>query len=284
MSTTETTHIAMPPVVSRAGWLAARKKLLAKEKELTRQMDQVNADRRRLPMIRIDKNYRFEGPRGWATLLELFESRRQLIVYHFMFDPNDPPPGKSGHPWEDGCTGCSFVADSLPTLSALSHLHSRDTSLVLVSRAPQKKIQPFQSRMGWDIPWFSSFGSDFNYDFHVTIDEAVAPVEYNYTTKADLEKKGESWHMKGEQPGMSIFLRADDDTIYHTYSTYGRGLERLLVTYQLLDLTPYGRQEQWEDSPAGWPKPVTSIGGFKHHDKYDASGGSCCCQNGKGES
>jgi predicted dithiol-disulfide oxidoreductase (DUF899 family) len=270
------TTTAQPPIVSRSEWLAARKRFLAREKELTHLRDEINAERRRLPMVRIDKDHRFDGPNGAARLLDLFDGRRQLIIYHFMFDPNDPPPGKSGHPWEEGCNGCSFVADNLPPF--LQHLHSRDTTLVFVSRAPQAKIKPFKARMGWSFPWFSSFGSDFNYDFHVTTDEKVAPVEYNYQDKATLENKGETYHIAGEQPGLSVFLRDDAGAVYHTYSTYGRGLETLLTTYHLLDLTPYGRMEQWEKSPPGWPQPVPSLGTFLHHDKYaQAAGGAASC-------
>ncbi|MGH7631665.1 MAG: DUF899 domain-containing protein, partial [Gemmatimonadales bacterium] len=172
-----------PRIVSQDEWLVARKELHAKEKELTRQRDALNAERRRLPMVGIDKEYVFEGPEGRASLLDLFGGRRQLIVYHFMFDPNDPPPGKSGDPWDEVCPGCSHVVDNIPHLA---HLHARDTSLVLVSRARQAKIRPFKTRMGWTVPWYSSYGSDFNYDFHATTDEAVAPVEYNYQDRATL--------------------------------------------------------------------------------------------------
>jgi predicted dithiol-disulfide oxidoreductase (DUF899 family) len=274
---------SLPKVVSRSEWLASRKKLLAREKELTHAHDALNAERRRLPMVKLDKNYTFESADGKRVkLLDLFGGRRQLIVYHFMFDPNDPPAGKSGHPWEEGCNGCSFVADNFPDGDRLAHLHSRDTNLVLVSRAPQAKIKPFKDRMGWDIPWFSSFGTDFNYDFNATTDEAVRPIEYNYMDKAALEKTGETYHLSGEQPALSVFLRDDAGSVYHTYSTYGRGLEAALGTYHLLDLTPYGRLEQWEDSPAGWPKPVDSVGAFKHHDKYEcAAGPNCCCAERK---
>ena len=160
-------------IVSRDAWLAARKELLAHEKALTRQRDAVNAARRRLPMVRVEKDYAFAGPEGRAGLKDLFAGRRQLIVYHFMFDPD----------WEEGCRACSFLVDNI---GHLSHLHARDTTLVLVSRAPFAKIQPFQRRMGWTIPWYSSFGSDFNHDFHVTLDERVTPVEYNYRNKEEL--------------------------------------------------------------------------------------------------
>jgi predicted dithiol-disulfide oxidoreductase (DUF899 family) len=259
--------IPHPPIVSRDEWLAERKKLLAAEKELTKHYDRVNAERRRLPMVEIEKEYFFEGHEGKASLCDLFDGRRQLIVYHFMFDPNDPPPGKSGSPWDEGCPRCSFEADQIPHLS---HLHARDTSFTLISRAPQAKIKPFKARMGWTIPWYSSFGSDFNYDFHVTIDEAVAPVEYNYQDQSP----------EGEQPGLSVFLRIDD-RLFHTYSAYARGLEQLLTTYHMLDLTAYGRMERWEDSPAGWPQIPGKDGKdwVMHHDKYGdltRGSGSCC--------
>ncbi|MGH7429508.1 MAG: DUF899 domain-containing protein, partial [Candidatus Methylomirabilaceae bacterium] len=249
------------------------------EKELTRARDALNAERRRLPMVKIDKNYVFEGPAGKASLLDLFDRRRrQLIVYHFMFDPNDPPPGKSGEPWDEGCSGCSFLVDNI---GHLAHLRARDTSLVLVSRAPLAEIEPFKARMGWTVPWYSSFGSDFNYDFHVTQDEAVAPVEYNYQDKATLEAKGEAWFTTSEAHGLSVFLR-DGDSLYHTYSTYARGVDLLMGTYNYLDLTPFGRQEEWEDSPEGWPQTPT-YEWLRHHDKYgdDTKGLGSCCGSGK---
>ncbi len=207
----------LPKVVSQNEWLVAREALLTKEKELTRLRDKANAERRRLPMVRIEKNYVFEGPDGRSRLLDLFEGRDQLIIYHFMFDPE----------WEEGCPSCSFVADNL---GHLAHLHARNTSLALVSRAPLARITPFKKRMGWTVPWFSSFGSDFNYDFHVTTDEAVAPVIYNYRDKAELLQRGEAYFTQGEQPGLSVFLR-DGESVFHTYSTYTRGLDPLLGTY-----------------------------------------------------
>jgi predicted dithiol-disulfide oxidoreductase (DUF899 family) len=231
-----------PKVVSRGQWLVARKALLAQEKEVTHQRDALNAARRRLPMVKIEKEYVFEGPQGPTSLLNLFEGRRQLIVYHFMFEPGDAPPGKSGEPYDEGCSGCSFIVDNI---GHLSHLHARNTTLVLVSRAPLGKIEPFKARMGWKVPWYSSFGSEFNYDFHVTTDESMAPVEYNYQDKATLERKGETYHLSGEQSGVSVFLRDDEDRVFHTYSTYGRGLDILDGTYNWLDLTPFGRQEEW---------------------------------------
>ncbi len=231
-----------PKVVSREEWLEARKAFLEKEKEATRARDALSAARRSLPMVRIDKAYPFEGPHGKVSLFDLFDGRRQLIVCHFMFDPNNPPPGESGEPWDEGCSGCSFVADNI---GHLAHLHARgDTSLVLASRARLAKIEAFKKRMGWTVPWYSSFGSDFNYDFHATADEAITRVEYNYTDKAELIRKGETYHLRGEQHGVSVFLR-DGNRIFHTYSTYGRGVDLLLGSYNWLDLTPFGRQEEW---------------------------------------
>jgi predicted dithiol-disulfide oxidoreductase (DUF899 family) len=264
---------AYPQITSREEWLTARKKLLAKEKEFTHARDALNAERRRLPMVKIDKDYVFEGPSGKVSLLDLFDGRRQLIVYHFMFDPNEPPPGQSGAPWDEGCPSCSFLVDNI---GHPAHLHARDTSLALVSRAPLSKITPFRQRMGWSIPWYSSFGSDFNYDFHVTQDETKAPVEYNYRDKSELEQRGESWFLQGEQPGLSVFLR-DGDNIFHTYSTYARGLDLLAGTYNYLDLTPLGRQEDWEEPPG------RSDGVFmhwiRHHDKYgqETNTSESCC-------
>jgi predicted dithiol-disulfide oxidoreductase (DUF899 family) len=244
-----------PKIVSRADWLKARRELLATEKALTRQRDMVNAQRRRLPMVRIVKDYIFDSPAGKVRLLDLFGKHRQLIVYHFMFDPT----------WEEGCPSCSFLVDNI---GDLSHLHARKTSLALVSRAPLAKIEPFKKRMGWRFPWYSSFGSDFNYDFHVTMDEAVAPVEYNYTEKADLVRKGETYFTQGESHGLSVFLR-DGDGVFHTYSTYARGTDLLAGTYNYLDLTPLGRQEDWEEPPGRSDGPFMHW--VRHHDRYEIS-------------
>ena len=227
-------NISLPNVVSRKKWLTKRKALLKKEKQLTRARDQLNAERRRLPMVKINKDYLFEGPEGKVSLLNLFEGRLQLIIYHFMFDPI----------WDKGCRSCSAWADHIAR-GHLNHLHSRSTTLALVSRAPFHKIQPFKERMGWTMPWYSSHGSDFNYDFHVTQDDSVAPVMYNYRDKATLEYLGQHYHTKGEQPGLSCFLR-DGDKVYHTYSTYGRGGETVGGSNYFLDLTALGRQEEWE--------------------------------------
>ena len=222
--------MSLPQVASREEWLVARKELLAKEKEASRVRDALSAERRRLPMVRMTKEYLFEGPGGKATLADMFEGRRQLIVYHFMFDPS----------WDEGCNACSFLVDSM---GHPAHLQARDTSLALVSRAPLAKIEAHKARMGWTVPWYSSFGSDFNYDFHVTSDEAVAPIEYNYRDKAALEQAGMAYVLGGENPGLSVFLRTGDG-VFHTYSTYSRGLDLLLNTYNYLDLTPLGRQDE----------------------------------------
>ncbi len=206
----------------------------------------MNAKMRDFPMVHLDKKYTFEGPSGPVTLLDLFDGRKQLVVYHFMMDPE----------WDEGCTSCSFMADHFPNLS---HLHSRDTSFAAVSRAPLNKIEAFKKRMGWTFPWVSSFRSDFNYDFHVTQDENVAPVEYNYRDKATLEAEGNAYFTKGELPGLSVFYREDQD-IFHTYSAYTRGFEGLLGTYVLLDKTPLGRQEEGL---------AVKMAGWRYHDKYD---------------
>ena len=217
----------------------------------------------------------FEGPDGNASLLDLFDGHRQLIVYHFIFDPSTRPPGKSGEPRDEGCPGWSFTADNI---GHLAHLHTRDMSLVLVSRPRLAKIDPFKARMGWTVPSYSSFGSEFNYDFHVTTDEAVAPVEYNYKDKSTLQQEGLTYHLSGEQPGVNVFLRVGD-AVFHTYSAYARGHEPLVGTYNHLDLTPFGRQEDREDSPDGWPQ-TPMYGWIRHHDKYgDLLRGSDSCSN-----
>lgn len=269
-NTEHQTNVEYPRVASRAEWLAARKALLAKEKDLTRYRDTVNAERRRLPMVRIDKEYVFESPAGRVSLLDLFEGRRQLIIYHFMFDPS----------WSEGCPSCSFLVDNI---GRLAHLHARDTSLALVSRAPLAKIEPFKKRMGWTVPWYSSFGSHFNYDFHVTLDEVVAPVEYNYRDEAELMQKGETYFTQGESHGLSVFLR-DGDDIFHTYSTYARGTDLLAGTYNYLDLTPLGRQEDWEEPPGRSDGPLMHR--VRHHDRYEnvPKASTSCCGSGKARS
>jgi predicted dithiol-disulfide oxidoreductase (DUF899 family) len=235
--------LAHPPIASRDDWLIARRALLTHEKELPKHHDRVAAERRRLPMVRIEKDYVFESPDGPKRLADLFEGRRQLIVYHFMFDPA----------WEKGCPGCTGLVNSLGDLSLLAE---RDTAFVLISRAPLAKLDAYKRKHGWTRPWVSSFGTDFNYDFHVTLDEKVAPVEYNYRPKAELIARGGPDVTEGESHGLSVFFRLGDD-VYHTYSAYARGVESLTDPYSLLDVTPLGRQEDWEDSPAGWPQRPT---------------------------
>jgi predicted dithiol-disulfide oxidoreductase (DUF899 family) len=214
----ERERVPSPKVVTAGEWSIQRQALLEQEKELTRQLDRVNAARRRLPMVKVEKTYTFEGPNGQVTLLDLFEGRRQLIVYHFMFDPA----------WERGCPGCTGFIDALGDLSMLAQ---RETSFAVISRAPLAKLEAFKKAKSWNRPWYSSFGSDFNRDFHVTVD-------------------------KGEAHGLSVFFRLDND-VFHTYSTYQRGTESLTDSYALLDRTPYGRQEDFEDSPPGWPQKPT---------------------------
>lgn len=226
--TTNTTNL--PNVVSRDEWLGARKDLLAKEKEATRARDALNAERRELPMVKIDKDYLFEGPDGPVTLKGLFGGRRQLIIQHFMFDPS----------WEGGCPGCTAFVEGLGR-SHWTELSKKNTSYVAVSRAPLAKLETYKQKMGWTFPWVSSYGSDFNYDYHVTLDEAVAPPEYNYRSAAEHERLGTSSN-RGEQPGFSVFLR-DGEEIYHTYSTFARGDDHLSSTTMFLDLTPLGRQD-----------------------------------------
>ncbi|MDQ1739148.1 MAG: hypothetical protein QOE53_800 [Pseudonocardiales bacterium] len=233
-----------PQVVSSEHWLAARRQLREREAELFQARDAVAEARRALPAVRVEKDYVFEGPNGQARLVDLFEGRRQLIIYHFMFDPA----------WNQGCKHCSFLTDSIPHPA---HLHSRDTTIALVSRAPREKLAPFQQRMGWTLPWYSSYGSSFNYDFHVTLDEAVVPVEYDFRDKATLERDGEPFYTQGEQGGVSVFLR-DGEDVLHTYSAYGDNMELLQGAYNYLDLTPLGRQ----DAPG---RPW-----LRHHDRYKA--------------
>jgi predicted dithiol-disulfide oxidoreductase (DUF899 family) len=232
-----------PRIASRDEWLAEREKLLHEEKELTKHYDRVSAARRLLPMVRVDKDYTFDGIGGTRDLRDLFEGRDQLIVYHFMFDPE----------WEKGCPGCTGYIAALGDLSMLTQ---RDTSFVLISRAPLAKLVDYKDKKGWSWPWYSSFGSDFNYDYHVTLDEKVLPVEYNFRSKAEMIARKVPNPTEGEEHGISVFFRLGDE-IYHTYSAYARGTESLTDAYRLLDLTPYGRQEDWEDSPAGWPQKPT---------------------------
>jgi len=240
----------LPDVVSEQEWLAARLELLEKEKALTAERDRLNAERRRLPMVRVEKPYVFEGPDGKVELRDLFEDREQLVMHHFMFGPD----------WDDMCPSCSSAADQIPT--HLRQLNVRNTTLVAVSRAPYPKLAAWAKRMGWSFPWYSSFGSDFNYDFHTTLDNRVAPVMLHFKTEEELASEGTPWdgrpwteEMNGsEMPGLSAFLRVGDD-VFHTYSTYGRGLEEFHNGDNYLDLTALGRQEEWEE-PKGRAKAL----------------------------
>ncbi len=217
----------LPSVVSEREWQEARHVLLIQEKAATRALDALAALRRRLPMVQIEKQYEFEGPEGDASLVDLFDGRRQLIVYHFMFAPGEEP-----------CTGCSSFTDNV---GHLAHLHARDTSFALISRAPYRDLARFKERMGWTVPWYSSYGSDFNYDFGLSSD-------------------------KGEMFALSVFLR-DEDAVYRSYVTSSRGVDRLRLDFSLLDLTPLGRQEEWEDSPEGRPQ-TPPYGWWRKHDEY----------------
>lgn len=238
-----TTDINYPRAVSRSEWLEARLGLLQQEKELTRARDRINTARRKLPMVRLDEPYTFESPDGPKALLDLFDGRQQLIVYHFMW------LWEKGEPLDEPCKGCSGFADQIAR-GHLTTLHQSRTSFALVSRAPLSKIIPFRRRMGWNIPWFSSAGTRFNHDFGVTIDPAVAPPAYNYRSQADYVQAGKGYYFDNEPPfdlhGLSCFLRKGDE-VYHTYSSYGRGVEDVIGPLRLLDQTALGRQEAWEE-------------------------------------
>jgi len=259
-ATTSTSQVSIGDrhrVVSRDEWVAERKALLVHEKELTRLRDQIARERRALPWVRIDKNYVFEAPEGPRTLAELFEGRRQLLVQHFMLAPG----------WEQGCPSCSFMADHSDGMNV--HLAHRDVTLVAISRAPLAEIERFRQRMGWRFKWVSSHGSDFNYAFGVSFrpeEVAKGKLDYNYGT----------WPFAGEEwPGISVFYKHDAGQIFHTYSTYGRGVEVMMGTYNMLDLTPKGRDERDVDHKMEW---------VRHHDRYEpapianaapAAGSSC---------
>jgi predicted dithiol-disulfide oxidoreductase (DUF899 family) len=228
--------MSRPQVVSSEEWQAAHQALLAREKEATRARDALAAERRRLPRQEIVEDYRFEGSEGRVGLVDLFDGRRQLTLYHFMFGPSQ----------EAGCSGCSMFVDQV---GHLAHLHARDTSFVLVSRAPYAKLRAYRERMGWSIPWYSSQGSDFNPDF------GVGPA----TPQPER-------HQDGESHALSVFLR-DGERVYRTYFTSGRGVEALGSVWSLLDLTPFGRQEEWEDSPEGTPQ-TPPYQWWRRHDEY----------------
>src|SRR5690606_8559217 len=228
------------PVVSREDWLVARKQLLSREKEWTRLRDELSAARRALPWVRVEKDYVFDTPDGPATLADLFDGRSQLMVYHFMFGPG----------WEQGCPSCSFLSDHID--GANWHLPQRDVTLLAVSRAPLGQIEAFKERMGWRFKWVSSYRSDFNYDFHVSFTEgqlAQGKVDYNY----DLDEGYD------ELPGLSVFYKDEAGAVFHTYSTYARGLDLLVGAYNYLDLAPKGRDEAALPWTMAW---------VRHHDSY----------------
>jgi predicted dithiol-disulfide oxidoreductase (DUF899 family) len=235
--------IAHPPIATREEWLSQRLALLAEEKEVTKAYDRVNARRRRLPMVKVEKPYTFMGADGETSLLGLFDGKRQLIVHHFMFAPE----------WDSGCGSCTWHANQFGDLSSLE---KADVRMVRVSRAPIEKLLAYQQEKGWPTPWYSSFGTDFNYDFMVTLDPARGSTQYNYKTGEELTKAVGPLEGSSEWPGFSVFFRLGDE-VFHTYSAYGRGVERLMDVFGLLDITPYGRQEDFEDSPAGWPQNPT---------------------------
>jgi len=229
--------MTLPEIVNREEWRAARIELLEEEKAMTRARDVLSTKRRMMPMVRVEKHYTFDGPDGPASLHDIFEGRRQLIVQHFMFDPS----------WEDGCASCTGASDELSE-GLIRHLHVRDTSFAMVSRAPLETLEKYKAKRGWTFPWYSSYGSDFNYDFHVSLDTSVAPVEFNFRGPDELQDHGLGWTLEGptEQPGYSTFIEVDGE-VFHTNSVYARGTEWLGGSYAFLDLTVLGRQEDWEE-------------------------------------
>jgi predicted dithiol-disulfide oxidoreductase (DUF899 family) len=233
-----------PKIVLREAWLKARKKLLAREKAFTRLRDKLSAERRKLPWVLVEKDYVFEGPEGKVRLADLFGDKSQLIVYHFMFDPK----------WEEGCPSCSYLSDHYD--GALIHLAHRDTAFAAISRAPFEKIRAFKKRMDWRFPWVSSNTSEFNYDYGVSFTkEGIAKGQafYNYEKLKDPDDAGEG-------PGLSVFYKDKTGRIFHTYSTFARGLDILVGTYNFLDLVPKGRDED---------KLAFTMAWVRHHDKYD---------------
>ncbi len=236
-------------IVSREEWLVARKALLLKEKEATRLRDRVNAERLALPWVKIEKDYAFDTPAGKRTLADLFDGRSQLIVYHFMLGPG----------WAAGCPGCSFLADHID--GALVHLNNHDVTMIAVSRAPLSEIEAYRRRMGWAFPWFSSYGSDFNFDFHVSFSKeelAKGKVEYNFTV-------GDVTHPMEELPGLSAFYKDEAGNVFHTYSSYARGPEELIGTLMILDRAPLGRNEK------------TVMDWVRRHDEYEPSSKTPTC-------
>lgn len=221
--------MSLPQIVSDQEWVEARQALLVKEKEMTRARDALNTARRMLPMRRVEKDYVFDGPDGKVNLLDLFDGRRQLMIVHFMFDPE----------WEEGCSSCTAGADEMSD-GLVRHVNSRDTTLVYVSRAPVSKLEAYKAKRGWTFRWYSAESSDFNYDFHVSFNDTLTNPEYNY--RPVNVDPGQTY----EGPGVSCFLRVEDE-VFHTYSTYARGTEQTGGSYYFLDLTALGRQEDWEE-------------------------------------
>lgn len=239
---TVATEVQHPKIVSHNKWLEARKQFLAKEKEFTRQRDELSRQRRELPWEKVEKTYHFQGPREKESLADLFDGRGQLIIYHFMLGPG----------WSEGCKSCSYLADHFDGMT--SHLAHRDVTLAVVSRAPYAEIATFQRRMGWRFHWVSSFGTDFNYDYHVSFtpeEQAKGKVDYNFT-KIEFPSD--------EAPGASVFFKDARGEIFHTYSSYARGLDILVGTYNFLDLAPKGRDEEGLAFSMSW---------VRHHDKYE---------------
>jgi predicted dithiol-disulfide oxidoreductase (DUF899 family) len=230
--------MALPEVVSRDQWLKARLALLSQEKELTRKRDALNAERRRLPMVRLEKDYVFDGPDGPVTLTGLFGECRQLVVQHVMFGPD----------WDAGCPSCTLHTSSF-TDALVARLRSRDTAFAMVCRAPIDKISAYTAGRGWAVPWYSSYTSDFNYDFQVTLDKSVPQLDYNYRPEPGLLDDAQAT----ELPGVSCFLQ-DGGQIFHTYSAYARGLDQLDFAYRYLDMTAFGRQEAWEEPKGRAPE------------------------------
>lgn len=239
-TSTNKSSITNHPIMSHEQWVTERKRLLAREKELTHLRDQVARERRALAWVRIEKAYSFDAPEGARTLADLFEGRRQLMVQHFMLGPG----------WEEGCQSCSFMADHTDGMNV--HLAARDVTFIAISRAPLAEIERFRRRMGWKFRWVSSCGNDFNHDFHVSFpQQEKGQVRYNYELRPfECE----------ELPGISVFYQDDAGVVFHTYSTYGRGVEAMMGTYNLLDLAPKGRDES--EGAMAW---------VRHHDRYEAA-------------
>lgn len=243
------TELNKHKVVSQNDWIEARRQLLTQEKEFTRLRDQLSRQRRELPWVKVEKDYVFDGPAGKRSLAELFEGRSQLVVYHFMFAPD----------WEEGCPSCSFWADNFNPIGI--HLNHRDVTMIAISRAPSERLEAFKRRMGWNFNWVSSANNDFNYDYHVsfTPEELKGEVEYNYAKHVQNYWTGSDTGSP-DLPGVSVFYKGEDGSIYHTYSTYTRGIDTLNTAYNYLDLVPKGRDEAELDWPMAW---------LHYHDRYE---------------